>query len=77
MSDLQDKLDRGEITPNDAEEERRREAELDALRLQITKDDPGYFHRLADRIIAEFEAEGGGITMEELLGMPASDDLPE
>ena len=33
-------------------EERRQEAETEALCRQITKEDPGYFDRLADRIIA-------------------------
>jgi hypothetical protein len=35
---------------------------------------PGYFDRLADRVLAE--AEGGGITMKELLGMPPADGRP-
>ncbi len=52
------------------DEERRRDAESEALILQITKEDPGYWDRLADRIIAEAGAEGGSITMEELLGLP-------
>jgi hypothetical protein len=51
-------------------EERRREAETEALCRQITKENPGYFDRLADRVLAEFKTEGGGIPMEELLGMP-------
>ncbi len=54
------------------EEENRREAELDVLRIKITEEDPEYWDRLADRIIAEAEAQGGSITMEELLGLPAS-----
>ena len=36
-----------------SEEEKRREAEFDTLRIKITEEDPGYFDRLADRIIAE------------------------
>ena len=47
------------------DEERRRDAELEALCRQITEEDPGYFDRLADRILAEAKAEGGGITMED------------
>jgi hypothetical protein len=66
--DLQDKL----IPDPISDEERLREAETEALCLQITKEDPGYLDRLADRIIAE--AEGGSITMEELLGLPPADD---
>ncbi len=43
------------------DEERRRDAESEALILQITKEDPGYWDRLADRIIAEAGAEGGSV----------------
>jgi hypothetical protein len=50
-------------------EERARDAELEARRLKITEEDPGYWDRLADRIIAEAKAEGGSIPMEELFGM--------
>jgi hypothetical protein len=53
-----------------SDRERLREEEFDALRIKIAEEDPGYFDRLADRIIAEAEAEGGSITMEELLGLP-------
>ena len=60
-----------------SEEEKRREAELEALRRRITEEGPGYFDRLADRIIAEFEAEGGAITMEKLLGLPPVNDLTQ
>jgi hypothetical protein len=56
-----------------SDEERRQEAELEALRRKITEEDLGYWDRLADRIIAEAKAEGGSITMEKLFGMPASD----
>jgi hypothetical protein len=35
------------------DEERRQEAETEALCRQITKEAPGYGDRLADRIIAE------------------------
>jgi hypothetical protein len=56
------------------DEERLRESEFDALRIKITEEDPGYWDRLADRIIAEAEAEGGSITMEELLGMPPAEE---
>jgi hypothetical protein len=56
------------------EEERRREAELEALCRQITEEDPGYFDRLADRILAEVKAEGGGISMEEFLGLPPAEE---
>lgn len=40
--------------------ERRRgqEAELEAPCRQITQEDPGCFDRLADRVLAEFKAEG-------------------
>jgi hypothetical protein len=51
------------------DEERRRDAELEALCRKITEENPGYFDRLADRIIAEAKAEGGSVPMEELLGM--------
>jgi hypothetical protein len=59
-----------------SDDEKRREAEFDALRIKITEEDPGYWDRLADRIIAEAEAEaeGGGITMEELLGLPPAEE---
>jgi hypothetical protein len=46
------------------DEERRQEAATESLVRQITKEDPGYFDRLAYRIIAEFEAEGGSICAE-------------
>jgi hypothetical protein len=55
------------------DEEKRQEAEIEALCRQITKEDPGYFNRLADRIIAEAKGEGGSITMEELLGLPPTE----
>jgi hypothetical protein len=51
-----------------------REAELEALRMKITEEEPGYWDRLAIRIIAEAKAEGGSITMEELLGMPPAEE---
>jgi hypothetical protein len=57
-----------------SEEEKRQEAELEALCRQITAEDPGYFDRLAERIIAEAKAEGGSITMEELLGLPPAEE---
>ena len=38
-----------------ADEERRRDAELEALRRKITEEDPGYWDRLADRILAEID----------------------
>ena len=44
-------------------------SELEALARKITEEDPGYWDRVADRIIAE--AEGGSIPMEELLGIYA------
>jgi hypothetical protein len=47
------------------------------LRVKTTEEDPGYFDRLADRIIAEAEAEGGSITMEELLVLPPADELTQ
>jgi hypothetical protein len=40
-----------------SEEEKRRDAELEALCRQITEEDPGYFDRLADRVLAEAKAE--------------------
>jgi hypothetical protein len=54
--------------------EKQREAELEALCRKIAEEDPGYFDRLSDRIIAEAKAEGGSITMEELLGMPPAEE---
>jgi hypothetical protein len=57
-----------------SDEERRSDAETEALCRQITKEDPGYFDRLADRVLAEFQAEGGSISMEELLGMPPAEE---
>jgi len=57
-----------------SDEEKRREAEFDALRVKIAEEDPGHWDRVADRIIAEAEAEGGSITMEELLGLPPAED---
>jgi hypothetical protein len=48
------------------DEERRRDAETEALCRQIIEEDPGYFDRLADRIIAEAKAEGGSIAMNSL-----------
>jgi hypothetical protein len=69
-NDLQDEFIPEPIT----EEERLREAEIDALRIKVTEEDPGYFDRLAGRIIAVARAEGGSIPMEELLGLPASDE---
>lgn len=59
------------------DEERRRDAELEALVRKITEGDPGYFDRLVDRIQAELKAEGGGISMEEFLGLPPSDESTE
>lgn len=56
------------------DEERRRDAEVEALIRKITEEDPGYWDRLADRITAEIEAEGGGISMEELLGLPPAEE---
>jgi hypothetical protein len=56
------------------EEERLREAELEAFCRQISLEDPGYWDRLADRIIAEADAENGSITMEELLGLPPAEE---
>ena len=59
------------------EEERLREAGFDALRIKITEEDPGYFDWLVERIIAEAKADGGSISMEELLGLPPADDLTQ
>ena len=56
------------------DEERRRDAETEALIRKISEEDPGYWDRLADRISAEIEAEGGGISMEELLGLPPAEE---
>jgi hypothetical protein len=56
------------------DEERRRDAESEALIRKITEEDPGYWDRLADRIIAETKAEGGGISMEEILGLPPAEE---
>jgi hypothetical protein len=39
------------------DEERRRDAELEALIRKITEEDPGYFDRLADRVLAEANAQ--------------------
>ena len=50
-----------------ADEERCRDAELEAIARKITEEDPGYWDRVADRILAEAKAEGGSISMEELL----------
>jgi len=64
----------GEFIPEPiTDEERRRDAESEALIRKITEEDPGYWDRLANRIIAEAEAEGGSITMEELLGLPPAE----
>jgi hypothetical protein len=49
-----------------SEEEKRREAEFGALCRQISLEDPGYWDRLADRALAEFKAEDGGVPMEKL-----------
>jgi hypothetical protein len=57
-----------------SDEEKRQEAEIEVLCCQITEEDPGYFDRLADRIIAELEAEGGGISMEEFLELPPAEE---
>jgi hypothetical protein len=59
-----------------SDEEGRQEAESEALIRKITEEDPGYWDRLADRIISEAKAEGGGITMEEFLGMPPAEEGP-
>ena len=40
-----------------SDEEKRQEAEVEALCRQITEEDPGYFDRLADRVLAEAKAE--------------------
>ena len=56
------------------DQERRHEAELEALRHKITEEDPGYWDRLADRIVAEAKAKGGSIAMEELLGLPPAEE---
>ena len=50
------------------DQERRQEAELEALCREIFKEDPGYFDRLVARVRAEAKAEG--IPMEDFLGMP-------
>jgi hypothetical protein len=60
-----------------SDKERRRDAELEALCRQITEEDPGYWDRLADCILAEAEAEGVGITIEELLGLTTSEELTQ
>jgi len=39
-----------------ADEERCRDAELEALSRKITEEDPGYWDRVADRILAEAKA---------------------
>jgi hypothetical protein len=49
----------------------------EALCRKITEEDPGYWDRLADRIIAEAKAEGGSMPMEELLGLPPADEEGE
>lgn len=41
---------------------------------EITEEDTGYFDRLANRIIAEAEVNGGSIAMEELLGMHSTEE---
>jgi hypothetical protein len=51
------------------DEERRRDAELEALRLKITEEDTGHWDRLADRTVAE-----DSIPMEELLGLPPDEE---
>jgi len=37
------------------DEERRRDAELEGLAREIMKEDPGYWDRVADRILAEID----------------------
>jgi hypothetical protein len=49
------------------DEERRRDAELEALCRKITEENPGYFDRLADRIIAEAKAEGAAFRWKSFL----------
>jgi hypothetical protein len=39
------------------DEGRRQEAELEALWRQISEEDPGYWNRLADPVLAEAKAE--------------------
>jgi hypothetical protein len=39
------------------DEERRRDVELEALIRKITEEDPGYFERLADRVLSEANAQ--------------------
>jgi hypothetical protein len=56
------------------DEERRQEAEIEALCGQIAEEDPGYWDRLVDRVNAELKAEGGGVPMEELLGLPPAEE---
>ncbi len=68
--DLQDEFIPEPIT----DEERRQEAELETLCRQITEEDPGYFDRQADRVLAEIKAEGGSIMMEILLRLPPAEE---
>ena len=39
------------------DEERRRDAETESLIRQITEEDPGYWDRVADRVLAEAKAK--------------------
>jgi hypothetical protein len=55
-----------------SDQEKRQEAELEALCRQIVQEDPGYFDRLVDRVRAEAKAEG--MPMEEFLGMPPAEE---
>jgi hypothetical protein len=57
-----------------SDEEKRQEAELEALCRKVTEEDPGYCGRLVDRVLAEIEAEGGGVPMEEFLGLPPAEE---
>jgi hypothetical protein len=40
-----------------SDEEKRQEAEMEAVCRQISEKDPGYWDRLADRVLAEAKAE--------------------
>ena len=52
------------------DEERRQEAETEALVRKISLEDPEYWNRLVARVSEEAKPENGGVTMEEFLGMP-------
>jgi hypothetical protein len=56
------------------DEERRQEAETEALVRKISLEDPEYWNRLVARVSEEAKPENGGVTMEEFLGMPPAEE---